>query len=753
MKISCPYCDFKVKSKGGLRQHIDAMPECHKIELKLLGLQEGNDTAKQDSKGKENYNRKRSSIWSNGEGGPPQGPKHAKLSLPDLQALATKLGFSDKLGGIVDNAFDAEEDNDELEFVGVDDLSDGPQGFIGPMDKYQNPEFVWEDGMDVAPPPPPFLEVVPPDYNNDNCINVNPNNEMRDSFKEYCRKQANCASFTEGEARGVKLMEKLRNTKASLGTYDAIMEWFHRESGHIAEFETLKHVNNVSEYVSREKLLKTLALRYNYHQKFPTTVTITLPKSRARVTLTRHNAWDCFESLLTDPRVEDADYNFHGQDPFAPPPPMGMISELHTAKAYSDAYKKFIKFPGRQVLLPVTMYIDGAVTGQFAALPITALKMSLGIHRHKHRNKDIAWRTLGLVANVSEVKSRGKNQYHKSGLLDSGIVDLLPDEGEEAAKDDVTKAQDYHTMLDYLLASFVEVQNKGFVWDLRYNGKTYKDVEFVPFVIFIKCDTVEADVLCGSYNSRSGGVAQLCRYCTCPTENSDHIRASYPKKTTTMIQSMVEAGDNHGLKQMSQQMIQNAWYKVRFSPAPGQQTTVGVHGSCPSEMLHALLLGVFKYTRGCFFAQIGPYSKLSDDIDSLAQQFGDRFARQSERDMPDCDFGEGIRKGKLMAKEFRGILLVIGAVLRSDEGRKLLKRNITFDEKHIRYWVLLIEMLLEWEAFLNEKEMSVMHISKLQKKNRFIMYLIKKVADRRDGMGWKLMKFHVIIHMYLDIWC
>ena len=307
-------------------------------------------------------------------------------------------------------------------------------------------------------------------------------------------------------------------------------------------------------------------------------------------------------------------------------------------------------------------------------------------------------------------------------------------------------------MLECLLASFVEVQNKGFMWDLRYKGKTYKDVEFVPFVIFIKCDTDEADVLCGSYKSRTKGVAQLCRYCTCPTEASDHIRASYPQKTTTMIQSLVNAGDFNGLKQMSQQVIQNAWYKVRFSPGAGQQTTVGVHGSCPSEMLHALLFGVFKYTRVFFFEQIGPYSKLADDVDALAQQVGDRFARQSERDMPDCHFDAGIRKGKLMAKEFRGILLVIAVVLRTDEGSNLLKNNKRFDDKHIRYWVLLIEMLLEWEAFLNEEQMHYMHVLRLQRKNRFIMYLIKKVADRSEGMGWKLMKFHVIIHMYLDIW-
>jgi len=46
--------------------------------------------------GKEKSTRKRS-IWSNGEDGPPEGPKHAQLE-PDLDALANKLGIFENWG-------------------------------------------------------------------------------------------------------------------------------------------------------------------------------------------------------------------------------------------------------------------------------------------------------------------------------------------------------------------------------------------------------------------------------------------------------------------------------------------------------------------------------------------------------------------------------------------------------------------------------------------------------------------------------
>ena len=61
-------------------------------------------------------------------------------------------------------------------------------------------------------------------------------------------------------------------------------------------------------------------------------------------------------------------------------------------------------------------------------------------------------------------------------------------------------------------------------------------------------------------------------------------------------------------------------------------------------MLHALLLGIFKYSRECFFTQIGKSSALAAEIDALAKQYGELFGRQSERDLPKCKFSDGIRK-------------------------------------------------------------------------------------------------------------
>ena len=59
--------------------------------------------------------------------------------------------------------------------------------------------------------------------------------------------------------------------------------------------------------------------------------------------------------------------------------------DLNTGEAYLKTYKEMITKKG-QALLMIPMYIDGATTGQFSDLPVTALKIGLGIHKRESRD-------------------------------------------------------------------------------------------------------------------------------------------------------------------------------------------------------------------------------------------------------------------------------------------------------------------------------------------------------------------------------
>jgi len=643
---------------------------------------------------------------------------------------------SSQVAGILGTRTEVDSDSDEM-----------AQDFFFNEDD-PNLETVEDEVEAINPVGLPLNEHVLPgeeDFNNDGFLNINVDTKMRDGFLAYCS-QAEDDMFPQlkdEEVRAVRLLDILRKKKTSLDTYDDIMLWHLREQGILNDDEMLKAAGDA--YMSRSKLLGDLAKRYNMATKYPYTRPTKLPFTGQTIDLVCFDAWGCIESLLTDPRLTDDDFWFFNDDPFgAPPESVTTLTDLHTGLAYRDAYKLYKKKPN-QIVLPIPMYLDGANTGMMKNMPITALKMTLGIFTRQYRDLDQAWQVLGHIHSVSKNQAKAKKAFAQSKHIDAGLNVDPDDLVDQTAKDPAGPSKDLHKMLDVILESYREVQGKGFMWSLRYRGKTY-EVEFVPFLIFMKCDTQEGDMLCGSYTSRSGNVSQLCRYCLCSTEETDNPQARFGFKTPAMVKPLVDLKDLQGLKEISQQCMDNAFYKIRFSPTNNR----GIHGGSPSEMLHAILLGIFPMCRDGVFEQIGDESKMAEAFEALAMLYGKLFGRQSERGLPKCSFSGGIREGKLNAKEYRGILLVVATVFRSTAGRKKLL-NSGKSRQWIQDWLELLEIVLAWEAFLCQTAMTMVHVAKLSMKNRYLMWMLKKVVRRKFGMKMKTTKFHMISHLCNDM--
>jgi len=185
---------------------------------------------------------------------------------------------------------------------------------------------------------------------------------------------------------------------------------------------------------------------------------------------------------------------------------------------------------------------------------------------------------------------------------------------------------------------------------------------------------------------------------------------------------------------MSQQYIKNAFYDGQF----GCHNKMGICGACPIKMLHALLIGVFKYARGILFKHVGKDSKLARDIDALAMLCGELYCQQSDQEWPNTRFPSGIRADKKNGKKYTGIILCLLTIICSGKGRKLLETRPTWRETSIvKDWILLLETLLEWEAWLNSPKMMKSEVQKAKTKHRHIMYLMRKVAVRHKGMRLK----------------
>ena len=594
-----------------------------------------------------------------------------------------------------------------------------------------------------------------------------PNREKLEQFRLCCEDMSRIMGLSRAKKCCIKLMDTLKRKKAPLNAYQELLEWHLRETGEMAEHETIGDIPN---YKHRAPLLKELYERYNVENMKPKIKKVKLPSSKAVVFIPYRNAADSIVSLLTDPRITDEDYLFHGDSPWCSPPDnITHISDLNTGEAYLKTHAQLVN-KKNQVLVLVPMYIDGATTGQFSDLPVTPLKIGLGIHKRTTREKEYAWRTIGWLPTVRKSTSRGKAIFKESGHMEAEDFVVMDGEGSTECVDDVcdmeesdgevedlgevdedteVKAQDFHTMIHAILeaSGFLELQRTGLIFDLVFKNRCYRDSELIFRVPYVKCDTEEGDLNSGKYTSRYKYVKHGCRYCHCPMDDLDDPLAKHRPKTQKQTSKLVESSDLEGLQAISQQHINNAWYKVKFHVA----NDFGIHGACPSEKLHAVLLGIFRYVRDTFFEFVGADSQLAEDINGLAKVYGKYLTHQSEKDFPTTNFSKGLCQGKMMATQYRGVLLLMAAVLRSWSGKKMLRKWLRFHDGSTGNWSYLVELLLGWESFLCEERIDMSVVKRLEKKHRYLMYQIQKVAHRTKGMGLKLMKYHAIIHLTNDI--
>ena len=654
---------------------------------------------------------------------------------------------------------------------------------------------IWDD-CDVV--------VLPKDVNSWGMCWMNPTDGLDPSrwshqaliaYRRYVKESVKtCSDFDDNTSRLVRLCDILKKKGAPLCTTEAVMEWYLQEIGQL--YGDWMRASDCGNYLSRDKMLRQLARRYNYALPQHSITPIRLPSTGTWVDIVHYEAQDLVVQLLTDPRFDDDAWLHYDGDPLKPPPEeLEYLEDINTGRCYRDTYKELITKPGKQILLPLILYDDECVNGQFDKLPLQQIRMSLGILKNEvtnniacfvwavvtcvtasfnlcfffslclrqEREREIAWRTVGYVPAdsskyYSEVEEAFARSHHAAAhhFVEAAYRDepsQISEQWLRIMQANKLKSQDLHAILGMILSSVKKLIDEHFVWDYKYRGKIYKNVEFVPFLAYVKCDTQEADKLCGHYASRSRGVKSICRYCTCPTKSlSDHYLPARTKfKSPKMLQPLVENNKEEELKMLSQYNISNCFYDLQM----GKHNEFNIHGGVPMEMLHQLLLGIFPMMRECFLNQIGTKESRSvHQINGTAVLLGRFMGRQSLRDLPKTKFSKGIAEGKLQGKEHTGVILLIAALCRMSSVREVLKktrgRHFVSDE-NIDDWALLAETLLQWEAFLKLPKVSIEAVKKLRNKHRFLMALMKKVGAREKGMGMNTVKFHCILHMVDDM--
>lgn len=598
-----------------------------------------------------------------------------------------------------------------------------------------------------------------------------------EKFREYIlRSERNRCVLPPEMAAGAELMKMLNDKGGSLALYTDIFKWH------------CQHLKATT-YVGPNKLHKGLVDRCDLDDTMPVEKPVTLPHSKVKLKLVCHDARAMLKDALSDPRITDEDYLFYDKDPLkGPPEEFKVLRDINTGLTYRETHARLIRPSpftknGRpKVLLPVIFYLDGCVTGQFNNLSLEILKFTLGIFNAGYRDRDCAWQNLGYVAHYLTEKSQAEAMLESSSHVDAkkyiaydeltedealnfvvdtpdfdptAYIDLDdPEANADGPQIPEIAAQDLHKILQVILASYKDVQDAGgFEWNLYYLKKII-EIHFIPFVLLIKGDGKEHDKHCGKYGSSTKNVQCLCRYCCIPNAETDqpYREPEDERKTQSMMERLTAAGDVEELKRMSQHRVWNAWYELRFGHKDG------VHQSCPIEILHWILLGMYKYSRTCLFEQTGASSILSKNLNATCMNMGFLFQRQSDKEVPRTRFSRGVMAGKLMGHEMSGMMLVLASVLRCSRGRNLLldtargkQKDFFCDNSFITDWIMLIETQLQFEAWLCLPELQVKSVERAKTKVLELMGMSKQIAKREKGMRFNTMNFHGTKHVPDDL--
>ena len=414
----------------------------------------------------------------------------------------------------------------------------------------------------------------------DDTSDYQPDCSLMCKFNTYLSSGLGQMKASTAYQRDIELLRILTKAKAPVYLFDQIKSHY-RTTVHISKLNLL----DKSASLSRKAVLKQIYKRFDLHGSKPKEIEVTLPGSKETVRVVTHDFKEQLYSLLSDPVVMRDEHllfpkNEEGQyHPFADPriihKPIGIDEVVYHDVTDGDAYKTAYDFHctvnDTDVLLCIIIFMDKShVDSTNGRLCFEPMMFTLSIFKKEVRTRPLFWRPLGFVVNQSNLSN-----VHSS-----------------------LKSEDYHLMVRILLSSLVEVQQgNGIRWRLSYE-KNFYDVVFKLPVLFVVGDTEGHDKMCGKFLSRTNKMPRLCRYCDCPTEDTDVTTDYYEYTLGPEIAQMVADGEKEELRLIAYHCVKNGFDGVVFCDQER-----GINGATPAELLHVWQHGLFPRALAALFGQ------------------------------------------------------------------------------------------------------------------------------------------------------
>jgi hypothetical protein len=215
------------------------------------------------------------------------------------------------------------------------------------------------------------------------------------------------------------------------------------------------------------------------------------------------------------------------------------------------------------------------------------------------------------------------------------------------------------------------------------------------------------------------------------------------------MQGLVDAGDVAGLNAITYHFVQTCWKQLGIDFGGALH---GVHAATPSEPLHQIDIGIFKYEIKELFLAIGSKDcKLWSVIDEWVRRIGRYLLHQSDRELPRTYFPNGVSAGtKLAGHKHIGVLVLVLHIMLKMKAPCNAIINSTHNQMtgpKLDRWCKVFGLQLAWRAWLKRDTISMAEVTVSTLGHKRLMGYLKRYAPRTLKMGWQIIKFHMILHM------
>ena len=480
-------------------------------------------------------------------------------------------------------------------------------------------------------------------------------------------------------------------------------------------------------------------------------------------------------------------------DPFYPyANTTGNLDEILDGSWYEDTVIEMIEEEGMDIhtefFLPIVIYLDKTGIDNNQRYALEPVLFTFAFIRRHIRRTNRANRILGFVPDL-ELKSSAVKEVQRSRVASNSAA-----------------AANYHACLDVLVRQIAEAEEKGVHTYLRL-GNEVKLVRLRFKIAFVVGDGKSGDTLClrkGSHKSAK----RLSRSCDVPQRLADRTNHQCNFLTETLVNDLVQraratqigpgqtrkelAADiklaKEKLHEIASHTVINAFHGADFGC-----NKAGILGATPVDPMHCFLIGLLKYIMKLAVGNLPPSKKAM--LDAIIDKIFVGLRTSEKGNFPRSCFSKGFTNlTQITADEWTGMLMTLLLSVRiSKEAADIMRtvftnktdlvvpeqeppRTVNANQEQeepddteeeeeeevmdnpcsLDDFIFLAEALLCFHAWYKLGSPfpwvdKVEAQAKVQASIRQLLAMILAYMPRRTGNGWKIQKFHDLLHLSKDM--